>query len=62
MVWKCPGCQTSIRHNEVEDRPLLEKVYRCPICRLELMFDGHTEKMTVAAMREGDDKKVRRTS
>jgi hypothetical protein len=63
MVWKCPACQTSIRHNEVEVRPLPEKVYRCPICRLELVFDGHSETMTVTPMRDDvDGTKARRTS
>src|SRR5262249_59007270 len=53
MPWKCPACGTQIRHSDVEDRPRLNKVYRCHICRLELVFREKNGKLTVALLPEG---------
>ena len=48
MPWKCPACQTHIRHDAEMPQP--NQVYRCHVCRLELVLgpDGH--KLTVAPM------------
>lgn len=62
MPWKCPACHIPIRHSESEERPRPNAVYRCHICRLELVFNPRTEKMNVAAMRNDDkDQKERST-
>ena len=45
MPWKCPACQTQIRHDGDGPRP--KQVYRCPVCRLELVLDEHTGSLTV---------------
>ena len=45
MPWRCPACQTQIRHSDAEDRPRPHVVYRCHICRLELMLDQTTDKL-----------------
>ena len=52
MPWKCPACHVAIRHSENESRPRPDAVYRCHICRLELVFNPRTEKMNVAPMRD----------
>jgi hypothetical protein len=46
MPWKCPACQTQIRHEG--DRPEPKRVYRCHVCRLELVFDKDSRKLAVA--------------
>lgn len=46
--WKCPACQTQIRHDG--DMPEQNRVYRCHVCRLELVLDGSTQTMTVAPL------------
>jgi hypothetical protein len=46
MPWRCPACQTPIRHDEDAPRP--RTVYRCHVCRLELILDESTHKLTVA--------------
>jgi hypothetical protein len=46
--WKCPACQTQIRHDG--DMPEPNRVYRCHVCRLELVLDGSTQTMTVAPL------------
>ncbi len=46
MQWKCPACQTPIRHDA--DLLRLRPVYRCHVCRLELVFDVRTEELLVA--------------
>jgi hypothetical protein len=46
MAWKCPACQTAIRYDG--DMPTRRRVYRCHVCRLELVLDDRSEKMTVA--------------
>jgi len=48
MPWKCPGCQTEIRH--VGTRlPNPEKRYRCHQCRLEMKYDLAATQMVIVA-------------
>jgi rubredoxin len=46
MTWKCPGCGTDIRRTEETPRPGV--VYRCHICRLELVLDATSGRLMVA--------------
>jgi hypothetical protein len=60
MPWKCPACQTQIAHDG--DRPEPKRVYRCHVCRLELVLDDATQTLTVAPLptlphRRGTDRK-----
>ena len=48
MPWKCPACQIQIRHDGVG--PERNRIYRCHICRLELVLDEKTGKLTVAPL------------
>ncbi len=48
MPWKCPACQIQIRHDGVGPEP--NRIYRCHICRLELVLDEKTGKLTVAPL------------
>jgi hypothetical protein len=48
MPWKCPACQTQIKHEG--DLPEPRRVYRCHVCRLELVLDEWTQKLIVAPM------------
>jgi hypothetical protein len=62
MPWRCPACQTPIRHSDAEDQPRANVAYRCHVCRLELVFDEHIRRLTVAPMRaDGPDEKSRNT-
>jgi len=45
MPWKCPACETQIRHDG--DVPQANRVYRCHVCRLELTFDATSNRMAV---------------
>ena len=56
MPWKCPACQTQIAPNG--DAPQPKRVYRCPICRLELTLDETTHKLTVAPLRAAAIRRV----
>ena len=48
MPWTCPACGTSIHHrNETVGQRM---TYRCAVCRLELVADADTGKMTVAPL------------
>jgi hypothetical protein len=38
IAWKCPACQSSISHEA--DGLRQGVVYRCHVCRLELIADG----------------------
>jgi len=60
MPWKCPACQTEIRHDG--DVPTPRRVYRCHVCRLELVIDGSTEKLTVAPLSTERDTPQDRTN
>jgi hypothetical protein len=45
-AWKCPACQTSIRREG--EVPRQGVVYRCHVCRLELIADLIAEKLVLA--------------
>jgi hypothetical protein len=47
-----PACSTHIRHVASETVPHAHIVYRCHVCRLELVLDETTQKMTVAPFAE----------
>jgi hypothetical protein len=50
VAGKCPACQTSIQydHDLLSPRPGL--IYRCHVCRLELVIDPVTDKPVLAPM------------
>jgi transposase-like protein len=60
MPWRCPACHLAIRHSESEEKPRAGERYRCHICRLELVLDQETNKLTVAPMSSDDALKKRR--
>jgi hypothetical protein len=48
VPWKCPACQIAIRHDQ--EAPLPRQIYRCHVCRLELIVDPETQKLTLAPL------------
>jgi rubredoxin len=56
MPWRCPACETHIRHAEFEAAPHVGPRYRCPVCRLELVFDPRTDKLVVAPLDDREQK------
>jgi hypothetical protein len=52
MPWTCPACSLAIKHAEHESAPQKGIVYRCHICRLELVLNPETEKLVLAPIRE----------
>jgi hypothetical protein len=46
MPWRCPACQTEIRYEGAAPQP--KQVYRCHVCRLELVVDEDAGVLTVA--------------
>jgi len=54
MPWRCPACETPIRHSETEERPRIDVLYRCHLCRIELVFDLRTNKLTTASHPDAD--------
>jgi hypothetical protein len=63
MPWRCPACYNEIRHSAAEDRPRPGTSYRCHICRLELVWDPRTDKLTLAPFPDdaANQKKARPT-
>ncbi len=51
MPWTCPACRLAIRHSEHDDTPRTGVIYRCHVCRLELVVDIIEGKMTLAPFR-----------
>jgi hypothetical protein len=48
MSWRCPACETVVRQGDPDtDLPRARQIYRCHVCRLELVFDATTMKLTV---------------
>jgi len=56
MPWTCPACRLVIQHTEDIPRPNV--VYRCHVCRLELVNDPLTRKMTLAPLPTGQASRV----
>jgi len=54
MPWRCPACQTEVRHDSVSGPPRTGEKYRCHVCRLDLLFDSVTNHMVVGPL-EVDD-------
>jgi hypothetical protein len=53
--WICPACGQFIGHNQ-EDVPSTGVVYRCHICRLELVFDQVKQRLVLVSFdRTGPD-------
>jgi hypothetical protein len=48
MPWKCPACQTPLNHDGDTWRP--GRVYRCHVCRLELVLDEASNDLMVAPL------------
>ncbi len=57
MPWTCPACHMHIRHSDVEELPRPGVLYRCHVCRLELIVDPRTERLTVRPVSDDDDNK-----
>lgn len=57
MPWKCPACSTPIRNQLLasgHDSPHRDHVYRCSVCRLELVLADDGSNMVVAPLPEAD--------
>jgi hypothetical protein len=50
MPWLCPACDTPIRHHEPHPRPRV--LYRCHICRLELVVHAETGALMLAPLKQ----------
>ena len=49
MTWMCPACRMTIEH--ADDTPRADVVYRCHVCRLELVVDTERQQLTLASTR-----------
>jgi hypothetical protein len=58
MPWKCPACETEVQHEGVA--PVPGRLYRCHVCRLELIHDTRTNKMQVAPLPDAAADKPKR--
>ena len=52
MSWTCPACSQVIRHDYDVGEPRPNVIYRCHVCRLELIFDPKTKKLKLAPIAE----------
>ena len=52
MPWICPACSLAIKHTDQDANPRPGVVYRCHICRLELILDPSSNKLVLAPLRE----------
>jgi hypothetical protein len=53
MPWRCPACSTPIRRELTaagHEDPQPNRVYRCGICRLELVLGDDGKRMIVAPL------------
>jgi hypothetical protein len=47
MPWTCPACGDRIQHSDGEEVPTEGALYRCYVCRLELIVDPQRKKLIV---------------
>jgi hypothetical protein len=59
MPWRCPACSSSIRLGALEDAPLPGRIYRCNVCRLELVLSATTDQLIVAPLTPEETPKKR---
>jgi hypothetical protein len=50
MPWKCPACATKIAQEGSATTPIIGVVYRCHVCRLELVVDPSSGKLQLAPL------------
>jgi hypothetical protein len=53
VPWKCPVCSSPIRRELIaagHDIPEPDRIYRCGICRLDLVLSKDGERMVVAPL------------
>ena len=53
MPWKCPACSTPIRQQLMaagHPNPLPGVIYRCSVCRLELVIDPDSDRLIIAPL------------
>jgi SprT-like zinc ribbon domain len=43
MPWTCPACRAQVQHTS--EFPRTDRVYRCPVCRLQMTFNPTQQKM-----------------
>ena len=55
MPWTCPACSLAIRHAERESAPRPGVIYRCHICRFELILDRRPQA-ELAPLKEDADR------
>jgi hypothetical protein len=52
MPLHCPACEAVIEHDDESPVPQWGVVYRCHVCRLELVFDPETNRLVVVVSSE----------
>jgi len=55
MPWRCPACQSPIKHSGSESHPTIGARYRCHVCRLELTLNERTNKLDVTPLESASD-------
>jgi len=63
MPWNCPACNSRLRLTigVGESAPRRGVIYRCHVCRLELVLDPSGERLVVAPLAtDGDTEPPRR--
>ena len=60
MGWKCPACETPIHYDGEAPHP--KRVYRCNVCRLELVLNEDNGQFIVTPLEPEPPKKPTRRS
>ena len=47
MPWTCPVCRQPIRRSDNEAMPRIGQLYRCHVCRVDLVFDPKPQALIV---------------
>ena len=46
MPWTCPSCRRQINEDGQQTTPQPDVIYRCHVCRLDLVLDPKHSKLT----------------
>lgn len=48
MPWTCPSCREQLRHDRKYAKPHFGVIYRCYVCRLNLVFNPKEQRLVAS--------------
>ena len=59
-MWRCPVCEQDVPRRPGEVLPGRHVVYRCPFCKIDLVFDEDYARFKLAPLNANEKKKKKK--